>query len=132
MRSTGNGSRPPAKEVCRIEPADGNSLIPTEMEDLRVRVQQISLREQIERNHFLLMRLNAANARLIQSLEQGDVFDAIAEIIANLIGSEEVAVFDYHAAEQNFSLAGRRALKQKPCSPFCVAPACSAALCSRA
>ena len=64
MRSTGNGSRPPAKEVCRIEPADGNSLIPTEMEDLRVRVQQISLREQIERNHFLLMRLNAANARL--------------------------------------------------------------------
>ncbi len=67
MRSTGNGSRPPAKEVCRIEPADGNSPIPTEMEDLRVRVQQISLREQIKR-----------------------------------------------------------------CSPFCVAPACSAARCSRA
>src|SRR5713226_5579138 len=105
MTSTGDGSRPPAKSGCRIEPADGSSAIPTGMEELRVRVQQLSLREQIERNHFLLMRLNAANARLIQSLEQGDVFEAIAEIIANLVGSEEVAVFDYRAAEKTFSLA---------------------------
>ena len=63
----------------RAEPKEGNSTIPTGAEELRLRVQQLSLREQIERNHFLLMRLNAANARLIQSLEHSDVFEAIAE-----------------------------------------------------
>src|ERR1700745_3082085 len=102
MTGTGNGSRPPRKGVPPPGPADGNALIPTGMEELRVRVQQLSLREQIERNHFLLMRLNAANPRLIQSLEQGDVFEAIAEIIANLLGSEEIAVFDYHPEEKTF------------------------------
>jgi len=102
---TGNGGRPPAKVVPQANPAERNAAIPDATEELRLRVQQLSLREQIERNHFLLMRLNAANARLVQSLEQGDVFEAIAEIIANLIGCEEVAMFDYHPGEQNFSLA---------------------------
>ena len=118
MTGTGNGSRPPTKAGCPTEPADGNALIPTGMEELRVRVQQLSLREQIERNHFLLMRLNAANARLIQSLEQGDVFEAIAEIIANLLGSEEIAVFDYHSAEKTFSLAWSSGVEAEALQPF--------------
>ena len=118
MMGTGNGSRPPTKAGCRTEPADGNALIPTGMEELRVRVQQLSLREQIERNHFLLMRLNTANARLIQSLEQGDVFEAIAEIIANLLGSEEIAVFDYHPAEKTFSLAWSSGVEADALQPF--------------
>src|SRR5260370_3998042 len=118
MIGTGNGSRPPAKAGHRIEPAEANSSILSGTEELRLRVQQLSLREQIERNHFLLMRLNAANARLIQSLEQGDVFEAIAEIIANLIGSEEIAVFDYHPAEQNFSLAWSMAVEADVLQPF--------------
>ena len=105
MIGTGNGSRPPAKAAHQLEPADRISSIPTGTEELRLRVQQLSLREQIERNHFLLMRLNAANARLIQSLEGNDAFEALAEIIANLVGSEEIAVFDFHPTEQNFSLA---------------------------
>ena len=105
MIGTGNGSRPPAKAAHQLEPADRISSIPTGTEELRLRVQQLSLREQIERNHFLLMRLNAANARLIQSLEDNDAFEALAEIIANLVGSEEIAVLDFHPAEQNFSLA---------------------------
>jgi len=118
MTGTGNGSRPPMKVGCPTEPADGNALIPTGMEELRVRVQQLSLREQIERNHFLLVRLNAANARLIQSLEQGDVFEGIAEIIANLLGSEEIAVFDYHAAEKTFSLAWSSGVEAEALQPF--------------
>src|SRR5690349_10587189 len=105
MIGTGNGNRPLFEQESRNQLADGNLSALTGTEELRLRVQQLSLREQIERNHFLLMRLNAANARLIQSLEQADVFDAIAEIIANLIGSEEIAILDYHPAEQNFSLA---------------------------
>jgi len=118
MTGTGNGSRPPTKVGCPTEPADENAAIPTGMEELRVRVQQLSLREQIERNHFLLMRLNAANARLIQSLEQGDVFEAIAEIIANLLGSEEIAVFDYRAAEKTFSLAWSSGVEAEALQPF--------------
>src|SRR5438309_10486489 len=118
MIGTGNGSRPPAMAGYRAEPEEGNSTSPTGAEELRLRVQQLSLREQIERNHFLLMRLNAANARLIQSLEHSDVFEAIAEIIANLIGSEEIAVFDYHPARQDFSLAWSLGVEADALKPF--------------
>jgi hypothetical protein len=118
MIGTGNGNRPPVKASCRNEAAQGHSTIPRGTEELRLRVQQLSLREQLERNHFLLMRLNAANARLTQSLEQGDAFEAIAEIIANLIGSEEVAIFDYHRAEQDFSLAWSSGVEADELQPF--------------
>lgn len=105
MIGTGNESRPPSQSERRTELGDDNSSVFSSTDNLHLRVQQLSLREQIERNHFLLVRLNAASARLIEALEHGDVFDAIAEIIANLIGSEEIAVFDYSSANQNFSLA---------------------------
>ena len=118
MIGTGNGNRPPVKASCRNVAAQGHSTIPRGTEELRLRVEQLSLREQIERNHFLLMRLNAANARLTQSLEQGDAFEAIAEITANLIGSEEVAIFDYHRAEQNFSLAWSSGVEADALQPF--------------
>ena len=118
MIGTGNESRPTAMAGSRIESEDGKSAIPTGAEELRLRVQQLSLREQIERNHFLLMRLNAANARLIQSLEDSDAFEAIAEIIANLVGSEEIAVFDFHPAEQNFSLAWSSGVEAAALQPF--------------
>jgi len=118
MIGTGNGNRPPVKASCRNEATQGHSTILRGTEELRLRVEQLSLREQIERNHFLLMRLNAANARLTQSLEQDDAFEAIAEIIANLIGSEEVAIFDYHRAEQNFSLAWSSGVEADALQPF--------------
>ena len=71
---------------------------------LRVRAQQLSLREQLERQHFLLERLNAASARLLQAIDLGDVYEAIGEIIGNLIGCEEVAIFQHHSTEQTFPL----------------------------
>ena len=118
MIGTGDGKRSPIKVVSRTNQAEPNTAAPNGTEELRLRVQQLSLREQIERNHFLLMRLNAANARLIQSLEQGDAFEAIAEIIANLIGCEEVAMFDYHPGEQNFSLAWTSGVEAAAMQPF--------------
>jgi len=118
MIGTGDGKRSPIKVVSRTKQAEPNTAAPNGTEELRLRVQQLSLREQIERNHFLLMRLNAANARLIQSLEQGDAFEAIAEIIANLIGCEEVAMFDYHSGEQNFSLAWTSGVEAAAMQPF--------------
>jgi len=102
----------------RVETSDGNPTISTGTEELRLRVQQLSLREQIERNHFLLMRLNAANARLIESLEKGDVFEALAEIIANLMGSEEIAIFDFHPADQTFSVAWSSGVEAAALQPF--------------
>src|SRR5205814_1284759 len=118
MIGTGDGNRPPMKEGCRIQAAETDSSMHAGTEELRLRVQQLSLREQIERNHFLLMRLNAASARLIQSIEAGDVFDAIAEIIANLIGSEEIAVFDFHPSRQDFSLAWSLGVEADALKPF--------------
>src|SRR5881409_4205112 len=118
MIGTGDGKRSPIKVVSRAKQAEPNTAVPNGTEELRLRVQQLSLREQIERNHFLLMRLNAASARLIQSIEAGDVFDAIAEIIANLIGSEEIAVFDFHPSRQDFSLAWSLGVEADALKPF--------------
>ena len=70
---------------------------------LRRRARQLSLGEQLERHHFLLERLHSRNTRLIQALEQGRVYEAIGEIIGNLIGSEEVAILRYCATRQTFS-----------------------------
>src|SRR5260370_17825852 len=105
MRAAENGSSSSSQERGRTEPANGNSSVLSGTEELCLRVQQRSVREQLERNHFLLGRLHAASARLVQTLEQGDVFEAVAEIIANLMGSEEVASFNYLPATEAFSLA---------------------------
>ncbi len=104
MIGTGEPKRPLVKIGRKTGHNNGLKTLPAGADELRLRAQQLSLREQMERNHFLLERLNASSARLIQSLELGDVFEAIAEIIANLIGSEEVAIFHYCAASESFSL----------------------------
>jgi len=71
-------------------------------QESRFRAQQLSLREQLEQNHFLLERLYAASAGLIQSLNQGDVHLAIGEILGNLIGCEEAVVFLYDQTNRCF------------------------------
>jgi hypothetical protein len=103
---TGNGDRsgPQDKGKRWVESANGISPVSIGAEELRLRTQQLSLREHIERHHFLLERLTAASARLIQALELGDVFEALTEIIANLIGSEEVAIFHYSPSPIKFAL----------------------------
>ena len=87
--------------------------IGSRVEQLRLKAQQLSLREQLERNHFLLERLSAASTRLLQSLETGDVFDAIAEIIATLIGSEEVAIFEYCPSDRTFGVSKSWGVEQE-------------------
>jgi len=92
-------------EQFRTKPGDADSPVRAGAEKVHLNVQQLSLRQQMERNHFLLERLNASSARLIQSLDNEDAFEAVAEIIGNLIGSEEVAIFDYCPADETFPLA---------------------------
>lgn len=105
MIGTGNGNQSPAKVGRRVGSRNGSTPAATQAQELRRHTHQLSLRDQIERNHFLLKRLNAASARLIQALDDADVYPAIAEIIANLIGSEEVAIFHYDPSDESFSLA---------------------------
>jgi hypothetical protein len=105
MIGTGDQGRPPFRAESRTKSANTDSQVLEGTEGLHLRVQQLALRQQMERNHFLLQRLNASSARLIQSLENGDAFEAIAEIIGNLIGSEEVAIFEYCPADETFPLA---------------------------
>src|ERR1700719_1244774 len=105
MIGTGDRGRSPIHAGSRTKPAIANSRVPAGTEQLHLHVQQLSLRQQMERNHFLLERLHASSARLIQSLETEDAFEAIAEIIGNLIGSEEVAIFDYCPSDETFFLA---------------------------
>lgn len=110
MIVTGNGSRKLPK----------NSIKQTEIaaerirshETLRTETKQLSLREQLERNHFLLKRLYAASAGIINAVEDGDVHAAIGEILGNLIGSEEVAIFHYHKAERRFACAWSTGLSE--------------------
>jgi hypothetical protein len=112
------GSRPAADAEFRTAPADGMKSFPAGAEELRQRAQQLSFREELEQNHFLLERLHAASARLIQTLEFGDVYEAIGDIVANLIGSEEIAIFHYHPADQTFSLAWSWGVEAVALQPF--------------
>jgi hypothetical protein len=118
MIGTGDKNSPLVKTGHQPEASGGNSSISAGVDDLRSRAHLLSLREQLERHHFLLERLNASSARLIQALELGDVYEAVAEIIANLIGSEEVAIFRYSSASKSFSPAWSWGVETGPLQEF--------------
>ena len=98
---TGTEEKEPRRESKGHE-CSANGTRGLTFDALRIRAQQLSLREQLERQHSLLARLNAASGWLIQAVEQGQVFEAIGRIIGNLIGSEEVAIFQYRTTDQVF------------------------------
>jgi len=118
MTSIENESHRPDQAGCRVQPTKSSVVHPSEAEELRLRVHQRSLREQLERHHFLLDRLHTAGARLIQSLEQRNVYEAIAEIIANLVGSKEVAFFNCSPADGTFSLAWSSGVEASALQPL--------------
>jgi hypothetical protein len=112
------GSRPTADVEYGHETRIGTAALPAVAEELRLRAQQLSFREQLERNHFLLERVHAASVRLIQSLDLGDVYEAIGDIVANLIGSEEVAIIHYQPADESFSVAWSWGVEEDALQPL--------------
>jgi hypothetical protein len=118
MMGAENGIRPTLPAAYEKSGGQGSGGNESGITDLRLKVQQHSLREQLERNHFLLVRLNAASGRLIQTLENGDVFEGIAEIMGNLVGSEQIAIFEFHPEEQTFSLAWSLGMEEEALKPF--------------
>ena len=114
---TGNGEKEQRRGIERQEgSAPGVRRI--SFDALRRRAQQLSLREQQERQHFLLERLHSTSTRLIQAVEQGQVFEAIGEIIGNLIGSQEVAIFLYCATRQTFSRVWSTGVREETLRQF--------------
>ena len=100
MIGAGNRSRILRKDLPKKKHTNGEGMLSSE--ELRLRTQQLSLREQLERNHFLLERLYAASAGIIHALGDGDVHAAIGEVLGNLIGSEEVAIFHYDKVHRRY------------------------------
>jgi hypothetical protein len=104
MAGNGNRGRQQGKVAGDGNIAVAASHLPAGAEGLRLRTQQLALREQLERHHFLLERLTASSTRLIQALEVGDVYESIAEIIGNLIGCEEIAIFQFDPFKDSLTL----------------------------
>lgn len=76
------------------------SLLQRELADTRARAEEnYSRYAEAARQHADMMNLYIAAHRLHESLDRKDVLAAIQEIIINLIGSEELAVFEL--AEDN-------------------------------
>jgi|SRR5215469_3142381 len=98
---TGTEEKEP-RPHARVQEGSAHGTRGLTFDALRVRAQQLSLREQLEHQHSLLARLNAASGWLIQAVEQGQVFETIGEIIGNLVGSEEVAIFQHRTTDQVF------------------------------
>ena len=114
---TGTEEQKPRPEAQGQE-GSANGVRGLTFDALRVRAQQLSLREQLERQHFLLERLNAASARLLQAIESGDVYEAIGEIIGNLLGSEEVAIFRHHVPDQTFAFVWSVGIEKETIQEF--------------
>ena len=104
MIGAGNKNGPPVKLVGREDHASHTPQDLSSVQHLRERTQQMSFRDQLERNYFVIKRTYAASTRLIESLDAHDPCEAIAEIVGNLIGSEEIAIFRYIAAGEIFSV----------------------------
>jgi hypothetical protein len=71
------------------------TLLKRELDDTRQRAEQNYARyAEAARQHADVMNLYVAAHRLHESLDRKDVLAAIQEIVINLIGSEELAVFE--------------------------------------
>ena len=77
-----------------------------QLDSIRAESQRFSARyAEIEQQHSNLANLYVASYRLHGTLDRKEVVDAIQEIIANLIGSEEACLFEVHAASGALELA---------------------------
>ena len=68
----------------------------------------------VEQQNANLANLYVASFRLHSSFERAEVIEAIKEIIINLIGSEEFAVFEFDEARSHLRLAGSFGIDEAP------------------
>lgn len=68
----------------------------------------------VEQQNSNLANLYVASYRLHGTLDQTEIIDAIKEIIANLVGSEEVAIFERDGDRAVLSLVGAFGVDPKP------------------
>jgi len=73
---------------------------------------------QIETQSSNLSNLYVASYQLHASVERESVLSTIQEIVVNLIGSEEVAIFEFHADANEFRLASAFGVEQTKLKSF--------------
>jgi hypothetical protein len=84
------------RELDRLQ----KQLLEIEEENRRFAVQY----EDVERQSSNLANLYVASYRLHSTVERNDVLDGIQEIVINLIGSEEVAIFERDRESNSYFL----------------------------
>jgi len=83
-----------------------HSQLQAQLDGIRAESQRFSARyAEIEQQHSNLANLYVASYRLHGTLDRKEVIEAIQEIIANLIGSEEACLFELHPESGSLELA---------------------------
>jgi hypothetical protein len=101
-------SRTPMRE--RVDELEARVVrLETEKRALEQEFHEMSRRfVELERQNAHLASLFVASYQLLTSTEREDVLTTIQEIVANLIGSEEIAIFDCDAASGQLVLVASR------------------------
>lgn len=88
----------------------------TQLESIRAESQRFSARHaEIEQQNSNLANLYVASYRLHGTLDRKEVIAAIQEIIANLVGSEEAALFELDPETQTLRLEASFGLEPESC-----------------
>jgi hypothetical protein len=113
--------------LMQLEKARHNCEVATqELERLRARFDDVEQENekyaaqyhQIEVHSSNLSNLYVASYQLHASVERDAVLSTIQEIVVNLIGSEEVAVFEFHEEADEFRLASSFGVEQSRLRSF--------------
>ncbi len=88
----------------------------SQLEKIRVESQSFSARHaEVEQQNSNLANLYVASYRLHGTLERKEVIEAIQEIIANLVGSEEAGLFEVDHGAQTLRLEASFGLDPEAC-----------------
>lgn len=67
-----------------------------------------------------LMELYAASSRLSHVLDRSELVVSIRDVAATLIGSEEVAIFEYHSENETLELIGSEGIDESALGSLCL------------
>jgi cell division protein FtsB len=96
-----------------------NDALRAQIEGIKAETEGYSSRyAEVEQQNSNLANLYVASYRLHGTLDRGEVIAAIQEIIANLVGSEEAALFEIDPDKQTLELVASFGLDREQCPPI--------------
>ena len=106
-----------AREVETIVRA--NDVLRAQIEGIKAETKAYSSRyAEVEQQNSNLANLYVASYRLHGTLDRKEVIAAIQEIIANLVGSEEAALFEINSDTQALELLASFGVNRDECPPI--------------